>query len=521
MSPEERAKVNEIMGEMWGKCLNQTPPCNVSMQDAIAKYRGEPWPEPSSGATYADRLTALERQVPGFAEYETRGNDLGVRIAELDGSGPINQLVPKQEEVQQVPAAAPLSALAELSVGDVQALLRDDEALLIHLVGDDEGFVWAITRTDVVWSPIAIDNAYLENAVGTLRLGLEPPASTGATPSPGMERAPFPLPLAHELYTKLIAPVEGAIAGKRHLLIVPTGALTGLPFHVLVTKQPDTALKELDGYRKASWLVRQYAVSMLPGVSALRSLRAGSHPQAAFPYLGFGDPSYEKTTPVASQTTQDVLATVARCSRSKLLAAGKLQRLPDTAKEVQDIGKTLGAGDSEIMLGMAASEARLRSMHEAGALFNYRILYFATHGLVTGELDGLLEPALALTASPGDDGLLTATEITQLQLNADLVVLSACNTSSARRPGEETLSGLARAFLYAGARALLVSHWPADSFATTQLMTKTFNRLAANPETGRAEALKLAMLEIVDQGDSVGAHPSYWAPFVVVGDGMN
>lgn len=518
MGLEERSKVDAILRDMWGECIKQNPPCNVDMPDALARYRGEAKAGPSAGPTRADKLRNQERDIPGFEEYERKRIDLEVRIAELNGSGPINQVPPPQEYGS---TTAPKSALSELSVAEVQGLLRDDEALLVHLIGDDEGFVWVVTRTGAGWSQIPIDNAYLEEAIATLRLALEPPGQSGTAASSETGRAAFSLTLAHELYTRLIAPVEGALAGKRHLIVVPTGLLTGLPFQVLVTQKPDAALDELNGYRKASWLARQYAVSTLPGVAALKSLRAGRLQPAAFPFLGFGDPDYAHTAAANTRTAHDVLATVSRCSRSKFPTDGKLQRLPDTAKEIQDVAKTFDAADSEVMLGDAASEARIRSMHEAGALFNYRVLYFATHGLVTGELNGLLEPALALTASQGNDGLFTATEITQLQLNADLVVLSACNTSSARRPGEETLSGLARAFLYAGARALLVSHWQADSFAASELMTHMFRHLAATPEIGRAEALRQAMLAIVDQGDIVGAHPSYWAPFVVVGEGVN
>jgi len=118
------------------------------------------------------------------------------------------------------------------------------------------------------------------------------------------------------------------------------------------------------------------------------------------------------------------------------------------------------------------------------------------------------------TPSEADDGLLTASEIATLRLNADWVVLSACNTAAGSREGAEALSGLARAFFYAGARALLVSHWSVFSSAAAALTTKTFAALAASPGLGRAQALRQAMLELIDQGEA----PGYWAPFVVVGE---
>ena len=167
-----------------------------------------------------------------------------------------------------------------------------------------------------------------------------------------------------------------------------------------------------------------------------------------------------------------------------------------------------------------ASEATVKRL----PLADYRVVYFATHGLVAGDIKGLAEPSLALSipaqSSDTDDGLLTASEVAQLKLNAEWVVLSACNTIAGDKPGAEALSGLARAFFYAGARALLVSHWAVNSAAATRLTTSTFDILKADPKLGRAEALRRAMLSYLnDTSDPMNAYPAYWAPFEIVGEG--
>lgn len=148
----------------------------------------------------------------------------------------------------------------------------------------------------------------------------------------------------------------------------------------------------------------------------------------------------------------------------------------------------------------------------------------AVAGLVAGDIKGLAEPSLALTLpqrpNSQDDGLLTASEVAQLKLNADWVVLSACNTAAGGAPGAEALSGLARSFFYAGARALLVSHWTVDSGTATRLTTATFEIMRSDPAIGRAEAVRRAMLAYLnDRSDPQNAYPAYWGPFSVIGEG--
>lgn len=192
--------------------------------------------------------------------------------------------------------------------------------------------------------------------------------------------------------------------------------------------------------------------------------------------------------------------------------------------------RTVGGSVEDVRLGAQATETEVKRLSEAGELAKYRILHFATHGTLAGQLSGTNEPGLILTppakATPEDDGYLSGSEIASLKLDADWVILSACNTAGGAGEGAaaEALSGLARVFFYAGARALLVSHWEVDSDAAVKLVTGATGALSKEPSIGRAEALRRAMLAMITddtrQKEWVPAyHPSVWAPFVVVGEG--
>ena len=195
--------------------------------------------------------------------------------------------------------------------------------------------------------------------------------------------------------------------------------------------------------------------------------------------------------------------------------------VPDTAIELRALGGSLQADDASLFLRERATETLVRSED----LSRYRVLAFATHGLVAGELKGVAEPALVFTppetGSEDDDGLLTASEIATLKLDADWVILSACNTAAADgTPGAEGLSGLAKAFFYAGARALLVSHWSVNSEAAVAITTGMLGEMASDSNVGRAEALRRSMLAMLaNEKNDYFAHPMFWAPFVVVGEG--
>jgi CHAT domain-containing protein len=420
---------------------------------------------------------------------------------------------------QDFPRYAELTRPEAVSITDAQALLREDEALLLFLAGPRQTYVFVVTRERADWQRADLGAEELERDVRNLRAALDPtsPARGAAPLNAGVAAAGrgFDFATAHDLYNRLLKPLEPVFAGKQNILVVPDGALSSLPLSVLLTDAPPEAGP--DAFRRASWLIRDHAVTVLPNISGLAALRREAVPsRAQLAFLGFGAPSLTGGGG-AVRGVSDMF----KGATADVEAVRSLPPLPGTERELRALAEVLGQAGSLLFIGDGATESAVKHTDLSAA----RVLAFATHGLVAGELGGLAEPALVLTppetAGPEDDGLLTASEAAALRLDADWVVLSACNTAAPDgTPGAEGLSGLARAFLFAGTRAILVSHWPVRDDAAGLLTEGIFTRLAADPEMGRAEALRQSMLALIDGAEDPGlADPSAWAPFVIVGEG--
>ena len=421
------------------------------------------------------------------------------------------------------------------SIEGIRKLLKADEVLVAWYFAEKVGYVWAVTKNSPAqFVEIPVSRATIAQEVATLRKALDPAVSTVE------EIPPFDVALANKLYTQLIAPVQSSIEGKRVILAVPHAELGQLPLSLLVKQpiaQPAKSATPFAEYRDVPWLARDIAIEQMPSVTALtalRSLKAGS--SARKPFVGFGDPYFSRSQMTGAQK-QALVALASRGVPVQLRSAPKLTgvssaelallpRLPDTSAEIEEVGRALGAGPDDIYLNQNASVKQVTGMN----LADRKVVMFSTHGLVPGELNGLTQPALALSSpdvtGDRDDGLLTLDKVIALKLDADWVVLSACNTAAGDGAGSEAVSGLGRAFFFAGARALLVSNWPVDSAAARELMTDVFARQQKAPDTPKSEALREAMIDEIDHGGMKDgavlkyayAHPLFWAPFVLVGD---
>lgn len=384
--------------------------------------------------------------------------------------------------------------------------------------------------------------------------------------------------LLNQLYQTLVAPAEPVLKGAQRVLLIGDGPIHTLPLEMLVTRYGDKEQQAFAAARKAGeiqfgeyaglpWLGDSYRFAYLPSLAALATQRlypkrGASHDREL---VSFADPVFEQEGGAVGDATRGALAVLARAVRGQ--GSISIPRLPETADEARDIARILG-GRSEIFLRDKAQEKTAKTLD----LKTTRYLHFATHGLLGGEFlqvkesakggdNGYLlpdertrtlvvaaakpadampeetptqpaapvrrgQPALVLTLAgnlKGEDGLLTMREVIEdLDLNAELVVLSACNTAgeSAEAQNGEGFAGLTRGFMYAGAKGLLVSHWSVESLSAKDLINDSFRHLKAGQPP--ADALRAARQTVRASRDTGArfsrAHPYFWAPFVYVGD---
>lgn len=445
------------------------------------------------------------------------------------------------------PAYSELTSPRALSITETQQLLRPDEGLLLVLVNPEATYVWAVTRERVAWTRSeALDETRLNAAVDRLRASLSATAAprgddVDPTIFAGRQPAPFDRRESYRLYSELILPVEETFKDKTTLITVTTGALSALPLSVLTTAPPQGSDADLDALAATPWLADRYALASLPAVSSLRALRcylvadpaarspgcpamtAGIAPReqpasrrlrlAAFgaPLLAGAPTDPTRGAPAADTVMDGRLADVTKLKALPYLLGSRLEL------------ETLKARypDSVVRIGSEATEHAVRAT-DFDALSRARFVVFSTHGLMAGS--AAAEPGLVMTppdeATEADDGYLSASEAAQLRLDAEFVVLSACNTAASDgRPGGEGLSGLARAFFYAGARSVMVSHWEVSDAATTTLITATFADLdshAIGDPGVRARALQAGQRAV--RAERRWSHPAYWAAFTLVGE---
>jgi CHAT domain-containing protein len=414
----------------------------------------------------------------------------GARAAVADADSALQAASPQYGQLVQqvVPASA------------VLALLAPGEAYAGITLTDAGGWTFLLRNGRIAVAPVA-GSARIAALVQRLRAGLEPT---------GNGLPPFDADAARALYDATLGGVAAALEGARALTVVTNGPLLSVPFGVLLTGPADPA-----HLATAPFLIRRMVVTHDPSAAnfvGLRRIAGGS--RAPRPWIGFGD--FRPASPAQAQRTFPG----PDCANSAAQFAA-LPPLPQARRELEAARLLTGATPDDELVGAAFTVPALKQRD----LKQYRVLHFAAHALLPAELSCEAEPAIVAStpadAADASAALLTASVVTGLDLDADAVILSACNTGGPGGVRGESLAGLARAFLFAGARSLLVTHWAAEDTTAAYLVATTLNTWRAHPGDGIAAALRSAQLSLLDDPEipAVRKHPSLWAPFAIIGEG--
>lgn len=473
------------------------------------------------------------------AELEQRKAELGPRLIALN---------------DRLRAEAPdyfgLIQPEPLAIAEAQALLRPDEAMLMVVPTDFGTHVMLVTDQGIAWHRSAWTNREIDAAVRRLlwfagsKIEADYSEIADWTAAVDGGQNGFDRDTAFALFQQVAAPVAPLMAGKRQIFVAASGSLASMPFAMLVTETPTGLDNRPDDLRATKWMGEEFALAQIPSLQSLALLRRMAPADGAAgstEFLGFGDPELagkaeqrsSRGAPAARSIEAGDLFGGPSAAASRGLASfdeiNRMARLPGTVGELRAMADALGSGEDRLFLAGLDTEANFK----AADLSRVDIITLATHGLLGGDLTGITEPGLIFTppkqASATDDGYLTASEVSALRLGADWVILSACNTAAGDGSrGAPGLSGLARSFFYAGARNLLVSHWPVRDDVAAKLTVFAVKQTQADGSISRAEALRRAMHAIradkamdgikVDGLDATWAHPNAWAPFTLIGD---
>lgn len=476
------------------------------------------------------RETALRREINRLdllrAQYALPGatDPDPAALAELDARRA--RLEQAQVELLQRLAAYPAyrsQARESMTLADLQALLAPDEAYLqLAKVGDAMYAVYATPGKATGWK-LAAGAAEVADMVGRLR------DSISITVGGINATYPFDVATARELFVAVLGPVAGDLAQVKHLVFEPDGGLLQLPVNLLVAAQPGIdeynrrvrqGGDEYD-FRGIEWLGRGRAISTALSPASFRDARKAPSSAAPALYLGLG-----QNEPVGPLAPASLVRSAGGESDAACQVPLAAWNRPISAAELVTASNELGRARSELITGAAFTDTAIEAR---GDLDRFRIVHFATHGIVTAPRAGCpVRPALLTSfGGPESDGLLQFGEIFDLKLDADLVILSACNTASlagleatqaagVEGGGDQALDGLVRAFIGAGGRQVIASHWPApDEFdATKRLFESMFD---AVPGVAVGEALLAAQTRLMD--DPRTSHPFYWSGFALIGDG--
>jgi len=441
-----------------------------------------------------------------------------------------------------------------VDIKDLQQQLNDNQTILDYFFSKNQLSVVIIKKNEFKIHNIDFNSKHFVKLTEEIRKTLIP-----------LDRKilPFAVNKSYELNKNIFLFLKDELKLTKKLIIIPDGPLNSLPLHVLATKQEKNCLD----CRSVKFNLNNYAFSYLPtaetlinldryeekfdfvktskfksilkeakelgksktGVELLKKITKKRKTkdksktkiiEGQLAYLGVGDPNLSLATKKIDTNNLNKVESLRSLFRSGIIKGREIKEIyrpvEGSAEEIKTVANYLKPLSSKILLQDDANEINLKEMD----MRQFKIIHFATHGEISGALEGLNEPFLVLTppdiGNENNDGLLTMTEIMALSTNADLVVLSACNTAAGDMPGSEGFSGLAKSFFISGSKSILVSNWYVETYSAQELVINLFKNIKDYPELTLSENFKTTMIEQMKK-DKVKSHPLFWAPFVIVG----
>jgi CHAT domain-containing protein len=455
---------------------------------------------------------ALRLQSDSTAMNIAQMNSVWEKAAELD-----NERDALLERIRIIQPEYTTRMLEDIeSAQAIKAVLQKGEALIATHVTDLATYVWGLTPSaPIQWHAAQITRGDLTNKVCNITKGLEPNFWLSEKPPP------FDVRQASQLFEILFAKPLKNLTDIRKLVFIPDGPISTLPLNALVIPIANNRSNQLPSISGVNWLVKRYAITSLQSAATftkMRELALLPKVEHDVAFLGIGDPVFSidsKKEVQHTATNTPVYRKVNRLRNTANNQVASLSPLPETSEELQALASALEVDSSKsLLLRENATKAQVLSR----LLAQPKIIAFATHGLSPNDLPGLFEPALALTTVEGRPGMgvLKASEIARLNLTADWVILSACNTADQGSGGTDVINSMANAFMHSGAKALLVTTWSVESSSARDLMISTFKAYKQSAGLSKSTSLQSAMLKMI--ADPKRSHPFYWAPFSLISD---
>jgi len=431
-----------------------------------------------------------------------------------------------QNELKEIsPAFSQAFSTHQVTLANVQSRLFGKEGLALIVPTQNSTAVVLTTKSKVALRTVPITRQQGEKLTARIR--------RSTTFNADVQVPQFDVEAAKELYGTLFEWAKPILSDLESLTVVAEGSYASIPFSLLV-RSDGRSNDSMQDYKHLPWMIKSIAITHAPTVSSWLAISRSTRQQYRMSFLAWADPDFGDEAEVASGSTRSVRGAVrsgsaagATSTKKQLPASlkGMLPALPETKQEALAIASVLrGSAQPELVTGSEATKSSVIGMSNSGVLATKNIVLFATHGLAPNQVQGLYQPALAMSHEPADSypSLLQLEDVVGLRMNAEWVILSACNTASADRAGGDSLSGLARGFFFAGTKSLLVTHWEVESESAAAITVKAMERYAADSRTTRAQALRQTQMELIEgkrRTPAEWAHPAYWAAYALVGDG--